>query len=468
MTSSEREPDWKPNPGPQTRFLSLRCFEALYGGSAGGGKSDALLADAIRYVGMGYGPAYQALLLRRAFPDLKKSLIGRSHALYPRLGGTYNEQDKAWTFPGGEKVFFGYLELEKDVFQYQGAAFPFIGLDETTQFSRRQYIYMISRCRSAHGIPCRMRGTTNPGGIGHAWVFERFGFWLDPFFHTKALPGQVLYFQKDERGNDIVVPKGTMDATGRLAALGRVFVPAKLSDNPYLHNDGAYERGLMELDAVEREQLLGGNWLITAARGELFKREWFAPRMVSVPRSGATWTRAWDLAASVATKDNPDPDWTAGVLLGTYPDGSYVIADVVRARALSGDVENLIRATAEADGVDVAIRMAQDPGQAGKAQAAAFAKLLAGYSFAFSTVTQNKRTAAGPLAAQCLNGNVSLVTAPWNAAFLTELEQFPSAQFHDDQVDAAALAFNRRAPALVKPTARPAVRTNDFDSSALG
>ena len=73
MPANKRAPhpdDWKPNPGPQSRFLSLTCFEALYGGSAGGGKSDSILVDAIRYVGKGYGAAYQALLLRTTFPAL--------------------------------------------------------------------------------------------------------------------------------------------------------------------------------------------------------------------------------------------------------------------------------------------------------------------------------------------------------------------------------------------------------------
>src|SRR5687767_2998063 len=94
VTREAHPDDWFPHEGPQSEFLALTCFEALYGGAAGGGKSDALLVDAIRYVGRGYGTAYQAALFRRTFPELESSLVRRSHDLYPRLGGRYSEQKR--------------------------------------------------------------------------------------------------------------------------------------------------------------------------------------------------------------------------------------------------------------------------------------------------------------------------------------------------------------------------------------
>ena len=169
-----------PNPGPQTRFLGLTCFEALYGGAAGGGKSASLLVDSIRYVGRGYGANYHAILFRRTYPELEKSLIKESRGLYPRLGGVYNEVKSTWTFPGGEIVEFAHIQHEKDVFKYQGAAFQFIGFDELTSFTETQYLYLISRVRSSTGVPCRVRSATNPGNEGHEWVFSRWGLWLDP------------------------------------------------------------------------------------------------------------------------------------------------------------------------------------------------------------------------------------------------------------------------------------------------
>lgn len=163
---------WRPNPGPQTRFLALASYEVAYGGSAGSGKSAALLMGALRFVDR---PAYCALLLRRTFPELEKSLIERSFQLYPKAfpGTRYNEQKKVWLFPGGARVYFGHLERDADVHAYQSAEFQYLGFDELTSFTERQYTYMLSRARSATGIPIRIRGATNPGGEGHDWVFKR-------------------------------------------------------------------------------------------------------------------------------------------------------------------------------------------------------------------------------------------------------------------------------------------------------
>lgn len=441
MPAKARAPhpdDWAPNEGPQARFLSLTCFEALYGGAAGGGKSDSILVDAIRYVGRGYGSNYQALLLRTTFPALEKSLILRSHALYPRIGGTYLESKKTWVFPGKERVVFGYLESDKDVDQYQGAAFPFIGFDELTQFSLKQYLYLFSRCRSAHGIPCRIRSTTNPGGDGHEWVFKRFGAWLDPKSKLHAAPGQALYFVKRD-GEEVAVPKGTLDNDGT-PAIGRVFVPAKLSDNPYLAADGQYARSLRELDPVTQKQLLEGDWLVKPAAGLYFKRTQVT-YVDDVPRC-PQWVRAWDLAATPETEDN-DPAWTAGVKMGLL-DGVPVIADVARCREDPAGVDALMAATAELDGPSVSILFPQDPGQAGVSQVQKFSRLLKRFTFKSVRPTGDKITRFGPFSSQAKSRGVILVRAPWNEAYIQELEGFPAAKIKD-QVDATSDAYNELA-----------------------
>jgi predicted phage terminase large subunit-like protein len=448
----EDEPeDWKPFPGPQEEFLSLTCREALYGGAAGGGKSDALLVDAIRYVGCGYGRAYQGLLLRRTFPELEKNLIVRSHELYPRLDGEYNEQKRTWTFPGGERVLFGYLEKERDVLQYQGSPFQFVGFDELTHFSLAQYLYLFSRMRSTRGVPLRMRGATNPGGPGHDWVFARFGPWLDPRYQLEGLdprigedgepapparPGQVLYFVREKRGVE------RLGSKGELKALGRCFVPAKLKDNPALAG-GDYERMLEELDPVTLARLRDGNWTIKPGKGLYFKRGWFD--FIDALPAGIRWVRAWDLASTPepGPGESGDPDWTAGVKMGRTPEGRYVIADIVRLRGRPGDVRAAIRATAELDGRACRISIPQDPGQAGVDQVATYAELLKGFTFSFRRPTANKIVRAGPLSAQASARNVTLVRGDWNAPFLEEAESFPdeNEQEHDDQIDAASDAF---------------------------
>lgn len=442
---------WKPNEGPQTRFLSLTCLEALYGGAAGGGKSDALLVDAGRYIGRGYGANYSALLLRREFPDLEKSLIVKSHDLYPRWGGRYREDKKYWRFPGGERVYFGHAQHEKDIHQYQGAPFQFIGFDELTTFTLYQYLYMLSRLRSAFGVPLRQRGATNPGGEGHEWVFRRFGPWLDPESPVHGEPGKVLYFVKNGDVEEVV----SRDEAKRLEAaraaetgpstqermplaIGRTFVPARLSDNPNLSADGAYNRSLGELDAVTRAQLRDGNWLIKPSKGMYFKRGYF--QFVDAAPADAVKVRHWDRAATEA-KQGRDPDWTVGLKLSRASDGIYYVENVVRFRESPHRVEASIKTTTELDGKGCTVHLAQDPGSAGKFEAAYYVRELAGYIVKTTPETGDKVTRAQPVSSQAEAGNIRIVRGPWNEAFIQELEQFPEGA-HDDQVDALSGAFS--------------------------
>lgn len=443
--------DWTPFPA-QVPFLQLRAFEALYGGAAGGGKSDSLLIDATRYIGRGYGRDYKALLLRQSFPDLEKSLIDRSRELYPRLGGTYREDKRYWRFPKGEKIFFGYLESEKDLLQYQGSAFQFIGLDELTHFTRLQYIYLFSRCRSARGVPCRIRGATNPGGPGHDWVFERWGAWLDPEHPDPAGPGEVRYFAPKDEGEERV-PRGTMvllpgDKPGdEVLAPGRVFIPAKLDDNPYLMADPTYRAGLAQLDPVTREQLRRGIWTKRKGKKLYFDREWVT--LLDAPPPGLTWVRPWDFAATAPSKENPDPDWTRGLLAARWGK-KIVYADLKSLRDAPGGVEALLERTAKDDGPAITQLLPQDPGAAGKTTAAYYQRLVtaAGGSARVILVSRkNKLTRFKPFSgfASPPNTGVCFVRGPWNSVVFDELEAFEGkdeSDFHDDLVDVVADGFN--------------------------
>jgi hypothetical protein len=216
----------------QHAFLWLSCEEALYGGAAGGGKSDALLMAALQYVDQ---PGYAALLLRRTYKDLSLpgALMSRAEQWLAPTDAKWNGETKTWTFPSGATLTFGYLQTSKDKFQYQGAEFNFVGFDEATQFAEDDYTYLFSRLRRLEGsvIPGRMRCASNPGGEGHEWVKRRF-------------------------------------VTGA-SREGRIFIPAQLADNPSL-DQAAYLRSLLNLDAVTREQLLNGDWDIRPATGREF------------------------------------------------------------------------------------------------------------------------------------------------------------------------------------------------------
>ena len=171
--------------------------------------------------------------------------------------------------------------------------------------------------------------------------------------------------------------------------------------------------------------------------GGLFKRVNFV--VVDAAPPAKKIARAWDFAGSTKRAGN-DPDWTAGVRMLVDHEGVFYIDHVARFRDTPGIVRQNVMATASQDGSGCYIRIPQDPGQAGKAQAEDFVRALAGYMVTALPVTGDKETRAKPLAAQSEIGNVRLVRGAWNDAFLDEIEMFPAGA-HDDQVDAAADAL---------------------------
>lgn len=179
--------------------------------------------------------------------------------------------------------------------------------------------------------------------------------------------------------------------------------------------------------------------------GGLFKLSWFADRYVEAVPANAERVRAWDLAGTEG--GSSDPDWTVGVKMAKSRDGLYYVEDVIRLRGSPHEVKQMIRATAELDEARHGrchIRIPQDPGQAGKAQAIDIVKSLAGFVVNARPVSGDKEVRARPFASQCEAGNVRLLKSVgdkgWNLDFIDELCVFPNGR-HDDQVDAVADAF---------------------------
>lgn len=244
---------WKPQ-YKQSLFMERWEDEALYGGAAGGGKSDALVIEALRQVHIGN---YKALILRRTFPQLSE-LIEKSQQYYKIVfpDAKYNNQAHTWFFPSGAKVRFGSCQYEQNKYDYQGQQYDFIGFDELTHFTKTQYEYILTRNRaSGPGTVVYSRATANPGGVGHGWVKERF---ISP-----AKPMTTMW-----ETAKVKFPDGKMKEVKR----SRIYVPATIFDNKkLLDNNPAYLADLAMKPEAEREALLYGNW--DSFEGQVFT-EW--------------------------------------------------------------------------------------------------------------------------------------------------------------------------------------------------
>jgi predicted phage terminase large subunit-like protein len=353
---------------------------------------------ALQYVDV---PGYSAILFRRTFNDLAlpKALMDRANEWLSGSEAHWNGENHTWTFPSGAKLTFGYLENEKDKYRYQSAEFQYIGFDELTQFLESQYRYLFSRLRRLERspIPLRMRAASNPGNVGHDWVKQRF------------------------------MTEGP--------TYGRIFIPARLEDNPSL-DKRTYVESLSELDSITKRQYLEGDW--TARHGgTIFLREWF--KIVAETPADLKLVRYWDMAAT-EPKPNTDPDYTVGALVGEQ-NGIYYILDVKRVRTGPPQVEALIKQTAQLDPQGTRTYMEQEPGSSGVAQIDYYARqVLQGFSFWGIKSTGPKAERAVPVSSASEAGNVKLKQASWNGAFLDEFEGFPQGA-HDDMVDAVSGAF---------------------------
>ena len=440
---------WRPNPGPQEAFLRCGAFEALYGGAAGGGKSEALLAGALRLVGE---PSYRALLLRRTFPELKRSLIERTLAagVYRGLGGSYHSTDHFWRFPSGAVIEFGSLEHEHDVHRYQSAEYQYVGFDELTSFLESQFVYLSSRLRSSRGLPLRLRGGSNPGGEGHEWVLRRYAPWLhrkrsDAYEGPLATAGERLWYRHDdERDEEVLCDRSWWLPTCASCRPGvacpahapraRAFFPATVADNPYLAGT-SYEAVLDGLQSLDRKRLKGGDWLARAGKGEFFKRPWFVV-VDEPPGKVVARVRYWDRAATEG-----GGDWTVGVRMSRTEDGLFWVEHVRRGQWGPARVEDEIRATATTDPEGTRLVLERDPAQAGKFEAEHYLREFAAFDIHLVPPQGDKVTRAKPVSAQAEHGRVRLVRGTWNDPYLDVLEDFPAGK--KDDVDATSGAYRQ-------------------------
>lgn len=238
---------WMPHPR-QAEALGSTAFELFYGGAAGGGKSDFLLADYPHGVNE-WREAWKGIIFRHTYDELEE-LHKRAKELYLPLGAKLIDKGRTYLFSTGATIKFRYLETDSDVEHYQGHQYTWIGFDELGNYATDYaWRYMISRCRSPVGAPCYMRGTGNPGGVGHAWIKNRF---IDGF-----TPGVKHKVKEDG------------------VTLTRVFIPSTVEDNlTLMKNDPGYVDRLKLLRPDLYRALRFGDWDVFAGQVfDEFRRE---------------------------------------------------------------------------------------------------------------------------------------------------------------------------------------------------
>lgn len=244
----------------QREAMELPHEEGLYGGAAGGGKTEwglEWLAEGAQY------PKFSGLFLRRTFAQLSRSAdspIVRAFDIMGPRGGKWRASEKKWEFPNGAVIEFGHMQYEDSVTEYQGPSYHRVFYDELTQFSENQYVYLFSRMRKHKGfpIPTQIRAASNPGGPGepgHIWVRRR--------FVTREAEEAIRAIPYDQPSPPGMLFEPTPD---------RFFLPARLADNPTLDIEDYTERMLKHLPVALRRRLLNGDW--SAVEGALIAHEW--------------------------------------------------------------------------------------------------------------------------------------------------------------------------------------------------
>jgi predicted phage terminase large subunit-like protein len=433
---------------PQERALRSTADILVMGGSAGGGKTYALLLEPLRHVERVRN--FGAVIFRRIMPSVTNAggMWDQSYALYPHLGGVPIENPHMWTFPHtGATVTFSHLQYEKNKLSYAGAQIDLLEFDQLEEFEEAQFWYLLSRARSTLGVRPYVRASANPvpddDPVG-GWLHRMLQWWIDPASGL-AIPERsgvmryALRSSTDQLEWFDSVAEAAHAHPGAQKPQSIAFLRMALEDNPILEqHDPQYRAKLELLPRVERERLLGGNWNVKPSAGFVFNRAWF--KALDAEPVGGAVVRYFDKAGTEKAGTN-DPDWTAGVKMRRLSDGRVVVSHVISGRWSALERNRVIRQIAEADGRHVPIVVEQEPGSGGKESAEITIRELAGWDVRADRVTGDRIARMGPLSAQAEAGNVYYVRGDWNESFLQELHSVPHGR-HDDQATAAAGAFN--------------------------
>ena len=470
MSTAVAEPiaQIRPQPGPQEEFLASTADIVIYGGSAGGGKTIALLLEPLRHMN---NKDFGAVIFRRTYKQIESEggLWDEAEDLYLPQGATAREAALQFRFPSGMRVQFAHMQHAKTAQGWKGAQVPLLCFDQLEEFEESQFWNLLSRNRSAKaGIRPYVRATVNPvpadDKIG-GWLHALIAWWIDKDtgYPIQERSGKIrwfvrlveqLYFADSKERIEKEIRENFPDLREPLEPKSITFIRSVLSDNKILEErDPGYRATLLALPQVERERLLYGNWKIKESAGTLIDRGWFETVLHALPEDVTRLVRYWDKAGTEG-----GGAFSAGALVGVRPSGRYILLDIVRGQWSARIREERILQTAEFDrakfGQKVVTWVEQEPGSGGKESAQNTVINLAGHAVYTDRVTGDKVTRSRPFRVQAEARNVDRLEdnvlrpgtkEPWNEAFLVEAHNFDGEHGYMDQVDAVSGAFNKLA-----------------------
>lgn len=436
----------------QEMFLNSNTTVTLFGGAAGSGKTYTALLTILKYCLS--DPHTTAIVFRR-----NTKMINTPGGIFSEAVDMYStvdpkirvrHRDNEIIFSNGAVVKFSHLEYEQNKYDHKGGQYSVVYFDEATDFTETMVTYLMTRMRNAKVkyAPVMMMAT-NPDydSFLREWLE---GYYLDEegipieeraghvrYFVT--IDNKVLWYNSKEEAEAIY---GSGQGNGITSFS---FIPATCMDNPpLLKADPGYPTRLRNQPKVEMQRLLLGSWYARPIASGYWKRDWCEvldyPDGRSIQR-----VRAWDLAATLPSDVNPNPDWTAGVLMSKNKEKYYTVEHVVRFRDRFAGVEQKIIEQAILDGPSVTILIPLDPGASANSYARSFQAKLAELGFTVKLVKpkSDKVTRFGPFAAMSEAGFIRVVKGDWYDVYCNELEAFTGERKNkDDLVDATSDSFN--------------------------
>lgn len=473
-----------PASAKQEAFLNADADIILFGGAAGSGKSYLGVMAFLKWVTRKEMSAFRGVIVRRTMVQVSGpgGVAETGQEIYQQFGAQWRVKDGKFVFPNGSTIVCKGCEQEKDKHNFQGWQVSAFLVDEAQQFEESQVVYFMSRMRTAAPMRPVMMMTANPDYDSYLRVWlEDAGYLDEKGFPRPEMDGVKTWFIR--LGNDMVWAKSREELLERYGEncgpMSFIFLPATCRDNPVLlERDPTYLFKLQSLPRVERERLLEGCWYSREEASTLFQRGWVGDVLIP-PEGGVQRVRAYDLAGTLKSEANYDPDYSATVLMSRDRYGNFTIEEVERRRGRHGDIEEWILYNAMRDGPNVTVIVPKDAGAAGGAWCSSIMRKLAeaGFYSRFMPIAgKSKILRFAPFAAAAQAGAVRIVkncvndeenkVYGKNDILFDELEAFSGdGKGHDDMADACADAYAALAKSVALPTTTPPdmTRNNPFN-----